>query len=385
MSDLHCHKEDKKRATQDSHLLVGSLRRLRGRHPVQALLDLIELEKLHADVLLVPGDLANKADQEGLSQAWELVLEVGKALNCKKVIPVLGNHDVESRRAGRGSDREAVYLAKNLRPGFPFAKDEDCARFFSDGCCVIELAEQVELVAINSVIGHTDEASAKRGTFGTDRIDRLREVLREQMKAPLRLAMLHHHPILHSGPFSPDRDVLLTGDVLLSALKDHDCRFIIHGHKHLARLRKSDNVTVFAAGSFAALWNDYGKSMGNLFHLVDIEHGSTVASDLRGVIRSWTFLAGTGWDKSHHVFCGFPFRTGFGAAASVDQIRDAVSQLVASQPTSSFIPESEILRVAPDVQFLMPEDFDDLQDRLKDLKLKFYEYDSGNFHLGKII
>jgi predicted phosphodiesterase len=382
MSDLHCHKEQRDRSLQDSYLLVGSLRGLRGRHPVQALVDLIQIEKLRADALLVPGDLTNQADPEGLSQGWDFALEVGRELQCGSVIPVLGNHDVESRRSG---DREPVYLARNLRPGFPFPKHEDCASFFGDGSCVIDLSVGVQLVAINSVIGHIDQTSAERGTFGSDRIDRLREILRDRMRAPIRLAMLHHHPVLHNGPFIQDRDVLATGDALIAALKDHGCRFVIHGHKHLARLRTIDNVTILAAGSFSAIANEYGKAMGNMFHLVDIENDYAEQAELRGTIRTWAFHLGTGWVKSNLRYCGFPFRAGFGAKASVQQICDAIANLAKSRAGTSLFSREAILKAAPELEFALPEAFVEVEAVLKDHKLKFCEHDDGNFYLGKTI
>jgi predicted phosphodiesterase len=382
ISDLHCHKE---KANPDSYFVAGSLRRARGRHPVQDVLDLIKMEKLTADSLLVGGDLTNQADQEGLSQAWESALEIGRELQCSSIIPVLGNHDIESRRPDGGSDRDPSYIARNLRPGFPFPRDEDCASFFSDGFCVLPLSDQAQLVAINTVIGHLDVKSAMSGTFDMARIDALRKSLHKQLNAPIRLAMMHHHPLLHNGPFLLDRDVLPTGDALLSALKDTGCRFIIHGHKHLARLRKIDNVTVLAAGSFSAIGNEYGKAMGNMFHIAELEPAPPSGPELRGSIKTWTYHLGTGWVTSQYKYCGFPFHTGFGAKKSAEELVKAISKFVSSKTNKAVFDEKEVLQAAPDIQFATPEEFKLLSSQLMDLKLKFYDYDDGRFHLGKVI
>jgi 3',5'-cyclic AMP phosphodiesterase CpdA len=382
ISDLHCHKE---KTNPDSYFIAGSLRRSRGRHPVQDLLDLIKVHKLQADALLVGGDLANQADQEGLSQAWESVLEIGRELQCASVIPVLGNHDVESRRAEGGTDRDPSYMARNLRPGFPFPRDEDCASFFSDGFCVLSLSDQAQLVAINTVIGHLDAKSAVSGTFDMARIDAMKESLQRKLSAPIRIAMMHHHPVLHSGPFVPDRDVLPTGDAILSALKASGCRFVIHGHKHLARLRKVDALTVLAAGSFSAIGNEYGKAMGNMFHLADLECTAPTGTELRGSLKTWTYHLGTGWVTSQYKYCGFPFHTGFGAKRSPEELVSAISDFVSARNLKSVVDEKEVLHAVPDVQFVTPEEFKSLSSRLMDLKLKFYDYDDGHFHLGKII
>src|SRR5438046_2376165 len=93
VSDLHCRLASD---PNDSFLRVGALRSPSSRHPVEALLDLIDREQLRADGLLLPGDLANRARLEGLSQGWDYSLEIGRKLAVKMVVPVIGNHDVDS-------------------------------------------------------------------------------------------------------------------------------------------------------------------------------------------------------------------------------------------------------------------------------------------------
>src|SRR5437764_9598970 len=91
-------------------------------------------------------------------------------------------------------------------------------RFFSDGSCIVQLNPDAQLILINSVVDHTDESSAARGGFNVARISALAKLLREQSGSSLRIAMMHHHPVLHSGPFRADKDVIETGDALLTTL-----------------------------------------------------------------------------------------------------------------------------------------------------------------------
>src|ERR1035438_7831444 len=119
VSDLHCRLATD---SNDSLLTVGGLRNPSGRHPVQALLDLIDSEGIRADALLVPGDLTNKARVEGLQQGWEFALEIGRKLGTTVVVPVIGNHDVDSHRAT--PSLPVFHAVQNLRPGFPFADQE---------------------------------------------------------------------------------------------------------------------------------------------------------------------------------------------------------------------------------------------------------------------
>jgi predicted MPP superfamily phosphohydrolase len=193
ISDLHC-----RLATDatDSFLKVGSSRVPSGRHPVQALLELIDQENLTVDVLLVPGDLANKACQEGLNQGWDYCLEIAAKLNARFIVPVIGNHDIDSKRL-RPDD--AVFgQVRNMRPDFPFVLPANNQSYFSDGYCVLSEGD-VEFIALNTVIDQIDEVSAKRGTFSGARIEQMETVLSRSLLAPLRIALMHHHPILHSG------------------------------------------------------------------------------------------------------------------------------------------------------------------------------------------
>src|SRR5882762_3536689 len=71
---------------------------------------------------------------------------------------------------------------------------------------------------INSVVDHHDEKTAKRGAFNSERLDNLEAYLGKKLKAPSRLAMMHHHPILHTGPYLDSSDVIPNGDALIDLL-----------------------------------------------------------------------------------------------------------------------------------------------------------------------
>jgi predicted phosphodiesterase len=193
--------------------------------------------KLKVDGLLVPGDLTNKARREGLSQSWDYVLEVGRHLGTDIVLPVIGNHDVDSRKQNGGQD--PFFNIRNLRPHFPF-RDEDARRmFFSEGFCLLDVGEHAEVVAVNTVIDHTDEVTAKRGAFDIARIAMLKSYLTSRPRRPIRIGMMHHHPILHTAPFLTDSNVIATGDELLRVLHEGGCEFVVHGHRHVPRLAMS--------------------------------------------------------------------------------------------------------------------------------------------------
>jgi predicted phosphodiesterase len=356
VSDMHCRLSTD---TKDSFLEVGGTRKPAGRHPVQALLNLIGSDGLTADALLLPGDFANKAQREGLSQSWDYALELGAALGTNELIPVLGNHDVDSRRSH--PEHEPFYNARNLRPGFPF--DDATSRiFFSDGFCAKPVGDSCEIVAVNTVIDHRDEQSAKRGSFDIARIDQLSAFLHNRPQPPIRIALMHHHPILHTGPFLSDTDVIPNGDALLSALRSEGCRLVIHGHKHLARLSVVNGVAVFASGSFAANLGVYGSAMANMFHLIDVQ---AIGSHVRGTIRTWVFRLGSGWAPASADYSGFPYSAGFGCRTALAGLLDSLTNLANGDSLRSRFQVSDVLSVADELAYLTPAELEDLKAGLR--------------------
>jgi 3',5'-cyclic AMP phosphodiesterase CpdA len=379
MSDLHCRLRTD---LNESFFVVGDCRIPSGHHPVQALLELVKRDKLSAEVLLVPGDLANKARLEGLSQGWDSALEVARELGCSQTLPVLGNHDIESRRPPGGASHDANFNPRNLRPGFPFSESVLNDQFFSQGFCIVEPKPGIRIILLNSVVDHVDEQSATHGSFGHDRIEKLKSVLSQKQRVPICLAMLHHHPVLHSGFYFSNEDVIPTGDSLLSALREFGCEFVIHGHKHMARLTSHLGAFVFAAGSFSALLNAQGTSMGNMFHMVDLK--ATNAAGMRGCIKTWTFQYGTGWIPSNLKHRGFPHITGFGRQQPIPDLVNALVNLSSSHENQKLFLDSEVIAAAPDLEYSTPDDYASINMALGQYKLKLIDYDESRFGLGKI-
>src|ERR1043165_297182 len=93
LSDLHCHPSNAR--PWGSLLHCDAPRSPANKHPIESLLNLIEREKLTAAMLLVPGDLTDRSNSDGLTAAWAFSVEVGKKLGAKSIVATLGNHDVD--------------------------------------------------------------------------------------------------------------------------------------------------------------------------------------------------------------------------------------------------------------------------------------------------
>jgi predicted phosphodiesterase len=325
----------------------------------------------------MPGDLTNQASKEGLQQGWDFVLEIGRKLGVP-VVPVIGNHDIDSHR--KDPSHPPVHMARTLRRGFPFNREGDVHSFFSEGYCLLKIGD-AQIIAINTIIDHTDEQSAKRGIFGAERIAEMERELRGRMDSPIRGALMHHHPILHSGPFLKDSDVIENGDALLDSLRRLGCRFVIHGHKHITSLTDVDGVAVLACGSFSAMLREVGTSIGNTFHVVTVS--GEKPEEVRGTVRTWVFQLGSGWTRSNLKYRGFPYLSGFGRTAPLPELIAALKHLAGSRGDASRFSQAEIFAVAPDVGYLTPREREAVNRSLALIGLKLDDYDDGHLELWR--
>jgi IS4 transposase len=106
---------------------------------------------------------------------------------------------------------------------------------------------------------------------------------------------------------------------------------------------------------------------------------------MRGRISTYEWKIGTGWIRSSTQSSGMPFRTGFGARSSVDDIGSALVGLYEVDPQLDVIMESDIRRAAPDLDYLTPTETKQLMDQLRQhsLRLLFIEQDNC-YQLGRV-
>ena len=381
ISDLHCHRFDHSPA--DSFLLAGGPRRPAAHHPMEALFACIDAEELQVDCIVAPGDFADKVCQIGFSYSWQLLEELSWRLGRIPVIPTLGNHDVDSRHH-IGADPFKV--PRNLSPRFPFIGQKEYNQYFTQGFCRIELSPSVEVIAINSVVDHHSEQTAKAGAFGPERIAELLSAIKGASPGfPLRVALMHHHPMLHSSPILSDEDVLPSGDQLLSALAELGCSLVIHGHKHHPRLTyahtAAGRIPVLAAGSFSALLKELASRTRNVFHLVELSRSAS--HGVHGFVRTWEWRQGEGWVPSSSQSSDFPHLTGFGATLTIDQISDRIQTLAEKVPSRWLFSWEDIRDSGAEIEHLTPGEFLQLARRLEEIDFRL-EPRGGGFELARL-
>jgi 3',5'-cyclic AMP phosphodiesterase CpdA len=357
-SDLHCHAPSSDpNDPVDSLLIAGNPRLPSLQHPVQSLIDLIEREHLLANALVCPGDITNAVCSVGLQAGWAALAELQRKLDCTHLFATIGNHDVDS--CGKHSPN-AFAFTKNSRPDLP-CSGEKRTKYFEEGFWLEDADKETTFLMVNSAIDHHDMDSAKRGTFNQDRIDNIQKALnQDDWPTYRRIAVLHHHPMLHSLPGNTSNDVLPTGDALLQMLIKEGFHLIIHGHRHHPRIVTIKNGhAVVAAGSFSAMLRKMGTYTRNMFHIIEID---ACGNQQKGVVRSWEFGYGHGWRKATEQSASIPHVAGYGVS-----LPSSLSiELAASAPKHGELGQTQLLLKYPDLRYLSP---DDLETLIKELKI----------------
>lgn len=328
-----------------------------GRHPVQALIDMVKQKGLEVDVVLSPGDLTDQIAPEGMMQAWDHLCELQRVLKAPTLLTTLGNHDVDSKKE---KGPEPFKIAQTLHPDFPLvvSTERDC--FWANGFFHRLVPPLAEFIVLNTVIDHVDEVTAKRGTFDSERIALLKSSLErwdaEHDPLPLRIALMHHHPILHSNVNFGSNDVLAFGDQLLSMLAERGFQIVIHGHRHDPRITRvvasGRDVFVIAAGSFAAMLKELASTTRNLFHVLTVQLESDGAFTAR--LRSWEFNYGDGWNASSQPSARFPHVVGFGSGDRSVEIADIIRRV--EENLSSVVTREEVASLYPKLSLWLPDE-----------------------------
>jgi hypothetical protein len=367
VSDLHCHEETV--AHSESWLIAGASRKPAGHHPVQALISLIRKDQITADVVVCPGDLAHRISRVGMMQSWDHLCDLKRELKSTLLITTLGNHDVDCHKT---HNPDPFHIPRNLIESFPAPSDTALEDFWIKGFYVVDGPSQSQFLVLNTVISHHDEITAKRGTFDNERIDRLDEVLTARLGGDSatagmrhRIAVMHHHPVLHSSTRFSSSDVLEFGDQLLAILSKHGFRFIVHGHRHEPRITRLSPALkdqfVLAAGSFSKILTALSTSTRNLFHIVLLRL-ETPDDRFVGEILTWEYNKGVGWRESTKVSATLPHIARFCSPRPVISIDDIRKACLGAAGT--ILRSTDLTAKFPALDLLLPDELAALSDEL---------------------
>lgn len=375
ISDLHCHGIDEyPERKAESYFLAGQPRFPSERNPLQSLLETIRRERITCDYLVVPGDISNNFSKIGLTTGWYGIKEVEKELKAKLIVATIGNHDIDSHSS---SGLEIYEHTKYFAENFPSNRAEENDSFWHNGFAVLDQPD-ARFTIINSCIDHYDSNSSRKGSFPEHKINLLDKRLSSLPASEIHIAVLHHHPIPHQGTANEHNEQIPTGKSLVDVLTKHNCRLIIHGHRHIpevSKIESNGSSHVFGAGSFSKVLIEMGSITRNLFHIVVAESNLT-----RGWINSWEYNISAGWVRSTKNSSTLPFHCGFGIDKT--HINTLITKLheIFQQSDSEVVSAKIILEKVPELFYITPETILELSSKLKkEYGLKPVFEDDGTF------
>jgi hypothetical protein len=380
LSDIHAGDQE----TTWTHVRSEPPAARRGEHPLNDLLTFIQTEQIRADYLVVPGDIANKADAVGLTYGWRKVRQIADLLSAR-LVAAPGNHDVITHTE-TGDPRR---LLKMLLPSFPTGKATADADFWEHGWTMLE-EDNHRILIVDSTIefppypADTAEGSDEwktylsaidRGTF-SDNIERQIDQYLEHAEPKINIAIIHHHPQEHQlkdymqDAYGP----MHRGSELLHLLSRHPRvgRWVlIHGHKHIPLIANAVTATsngpiiLCSASAGAQIWPPVNTVTRNQFHILNASEASSgLVGTLRGTIESYTWGFGDGWNPSERTGSGLPAVTGFGCTKEYRDIAQDIAELMEGGP-HQFMRYGDLIEQIPDLPYLLPLDMDFLESDLE--------------------
>lgn len=379
-SDLHAYDRcNSDKEQEPSHLCTLHPEDIPNQHPISGLLELIDREKLRADLLLCPGDFGDKARPAGIYYGWQAMQKVGERLGVSRVVGTVGNHDVDSRHVYTDPDPKG-YL-QSLAPLFPLGSDDLNDKFWAKNFAEIA-GDAWRLIILNSSAFHGGkEDEIGFGRIADRTLSRLKNLLVSETPKAINLLLCHHHPHKHSEIGLGDFDEMKGGQQLLELIGSGEYGewLLIHGHKHHPKIQYAAGTQsapiVFSAGSLCAkLYAELGTRVRNQFYIIELPYHVYSTYGMVGTFAAWDWAAAIGWLPARSSGSGLPARGGFGFRGNLH----ALSQRVASLVATAALPWAKIGQSIPEVEYLLPDDLSVLFHKIRALNCDIVFDPDGN-------
>jgi predicted phosphodiesterase len=346
ISDLHCKHSSAEGPVKSTLLYSDDITGTELTNPIKALKKLIKMEEIICDILICPGDIADKADPQGLSSGWNYLESIRTALDAKILVATVGNHDVNTRCLP-SEDPNAVLLS--LDEKFPIPDPALQTQYWHEAFCTLPFGDSL-LFIFNSCYTHRNPDSGKKSQIDQAHLlsigNHLKEINTQGYK--YKIAICHHHPINHGNLSVPDDDLISNGDELVKLLEMYGFQIVIHGHKHEPRLSYKDSIPVFCAGSLSSTQNVNDLRIENTFHVIELNE-----YERKGVIDTWVLIPRRGWIKKLDTF--FPCFTGFGYRGNINELAQKCITWLKIRNVDSTTYKS-LKKEIPELDFLTPTD-----------------------------
>jgi len=324
------------------------------------------------DIFIVAGDLGDKADPLAIQNVWRTLTTIAATIPSTDIYGSVGNHDIDTRHKSNKFDPKG--FLRTLDPGFPFVfdptKTNTILEYWANNFTIIE-STNYRLLSINSCAFHgygpEGEEELNHGRISDITLNEIEIALSKAVpSAPHKhnICLFHHHIRPISTDFFDDSSTMKGSEKLVQILSKHELGdwLIIHGHRHRSELFCPGGNTapiVLSCASFAATRaNDEHNPSPNQFYEISMDDAAigTRARTL-GIIKTWSWAPGIGWQSRQSIPGGLPIQTGFGFRGHIPDLAEEIARVITPVARLSWC---ELRRAIPKVSSLMPIDRDAL-------------------------
>jgi transcriptional regulator with AAA-type ATPase domain/3',5'-cyclic AMP phosphodiesterase CpdA len=259
----------------------------------------LRAEKLEPDLVLVTGDLLDRADPAGVPLAIDFLVELASQLKLarSRVVLIPGNHDVlldpDPSRQYTAFDKIWTEFYGTLRTPFDLtALPHQRVEHFD---FAPELG--VEVIGFNSCEELDAATTQEHGSVKTGQRDRAEELLdASEGEGLFRIALMHHHLERPVGKLRDDYSVMDDAAATLEWLVQRRFHLVLNGHQHVdwQSIRVIDGWTIAIAAGASAGVSNYGRSEWNLqlgYQVIVIDNatsGRRIRREYNPQRRAWT-------------------------------------------------------------------------------------------------
>lgn len=329
------------------------------------------------DLLILGGDLGDKADTHAIQSVWRDLSSLVEKYPDTKLVATCGNHDLDTRHKQNKFDPRG--FLRTLKPGFPFPNSVEhqinLLEYWANNFSILE-DEQCRILNINSCafhgFGSDAEPELERGRISDITLDGIEERLKTAVKAAphkQNICLFHHHIRPVSTDTFDDASTMKGSERLADILSKASLGewFIIHGHRHRSNLfcvGGNSAPIVLSCASFAATrTGDEHNPCPNQFYVIELEEVKQgEVARVAGTVRAWNWTPSIGWQSKTSIPGGLPVISGFGFRG---YIPDLAKNVAAAVKTSGKIVWTDLINSFPDLGRLMPSDSETLIETLE--------------------
>lgn len=352
------------------------------RNPFRGIAKLLKDEKLSVDLLLCPGDLADRAIPALQEKAWGSLEKLRREIGAKRLVATVGNHDIDSRM--KFSQFDPKTTLQSLNPIFPGLSERQCDFFWSRNFVIFEEAD-VRFVILNSAAFHgihsgesvdTNNKEYLHGRVSEKTIEAIASKLGSK-KYKLNILLMHHHVYKNDHIYENDYSEMKNGEALIRKLIEiSDARWlVIHGHQHYPDLfyarGAARSPVVLSAGSMSRRLTGAlsTRALNQIYHVeLPFSNYETIGWNPCGVVRSWHWTDKIGWSRTSFArpeSASIPFGSGFGCRKDPNAWADEITSEFKSRKVSH-LNWAALMQHLPALRYVLPADLRAIISALKD-------------------